>query len=227
MAISERFFERMKDYQDARAAIIEKYDKRMNALKSATGSQYYENESKKAAEEKEKALEMLKSTKGQLLFTTLDAMQIKSDERKETPPTDEQLKILQATTSLKNVDPEYLDTIANSLQESDLCLSVLDDFASANGIRRNYRAMSKNPKMSPGNTTATIQEIRKAVDEFIRTDKNENIERIVQSRNDRFGDNGTEIPKRELFTDDKSMYEIITPWMSPEKVAAFRAAVDD
>ena len=226
MAISDRFFERMKSFQDTRAAIIERYEKRMESLKSAAGSLYYDQESKKAAEQKDKELEALKREKGADLFNTLDVMQLASDGRKETPPTDEQLKILQATTSLKNVDPEYLDTIANTLKESDLCLSVLDDFAAANGIRRDYRSMSKNHKMSIGNTTAAIQALRKAVDDFIDTDRNKSIERIMQSRADRYGNTGDMVPKREIFTDNNSMYEVIAPWMNQESISAFMAAID-
>lgn len=226
MALSEKFFEKMKEYQDIRAGIIERFEKRMKTLESANGSKYYEEEVKKATDQRNNDLKELKSSKGVYLFNILDLMESKSNERKAEAPTEEQMRLLQTATTMRVIDEEYLDSVAYALKKNPSCLIALEDFAAANGLNKDYRSLMDDKKMSVERTRTTIQNLRKSIDDFVETDQNTNIERIIKSRAERYGETGDSIPKKREFTDKNSMYEIIAPWMDSESVEAFCAAVD-
>ena len=228
MTISERFFEKMKEYQDMRKKIVDNFENRKKTISSTIGSDYYNQELQSAQEKMMKELDNLRNEKGSALFDILDLMESRSNERRADIPTEEQTRLLQAATMIENgeVDEEYLDSVAYALKKSPVCLAVLEKYATSNGLNKDYRSLSDDKRMSIESTRNVIQSLKQSVDDFIKSDTEKEIADIIQRRAERYGDNGTVAPKRDLFDDNDKMYSIIAPWMNSEDVTSFCAAVD-
>lgn len=231
---SELFFIKAKDFQNKRKAIMDTYETRAAQLEDARGSKYFTDEMKKATDARDNALSELKSEYRESFRIALDGMSKANGNRGTTPPTQEQLAILQVLQMRGIVDEPYraafqkdLDRAANTCADNAMCISVLNDISRKNGFIRGYHSTAK--EMSVEDVDRVIKNLTDVLPDFMEHDT-KRAARIVQERNARlYGTTGNEkpLPKRPLFDSKADCYaEFTHGLLSGEALTAFCAAVD-
>ena len=231
---SELFFIKAKDFQNKRKEIMDTYETRAAQLEDARGSKYFTDEMKKATDARDNALSELKSEYRESFRIALDGMSKANGSRGTTPPTQEQLAILQVLQMRGVVDEPQraafqkdLDRAANTCADNAMCISVLNDIARKNGFMRGYHSTAK--EMSVEDADRVIKNLTDALPDFMEHDT-KRAARIVQEHNARlYGTTGNErpLPKRDLFDNKTDCYAEFTHGMlSGEALTAFCAAVD-
>ena len=231
---SELFFIKAKDFQNKRKEIMDTYETRAAQLEDARGSKYFTDEMKKATDTRDNALSELKSEYRESFRIALDGMSKANGSRGTTPPTQEQLAILQVLQMRGVVDEPQraafqkdLDRAANTCADNAMCISVLNDIARKNGFMRGYHSTAK--EMSVEDADRMIKDLQAALPDFMEYDTKK-AARIAQEHNARlYGTTGNErpLPKRELFDSKTDCYAEFTHGMlSGEALTAFCAAVD-
>ena len=216
---------------------METYETRAAQLEDAKGSKYFTDEMKKATDARDSALDALKSEYSESFRIALDGMSKANDSRGTTPPTQEQLAILQVLKLRSKPDPNNqtackafqheLDLAANSCADNAMCISVLNDIARENGFLRSYHSTAK--EMSVENADRMIKNLHDALPDFMEYDTGR-AARIAHEHYARmYGTSGNEkpLPKRPLFDDKAGCYaELTHGYLSGEALTAFCAAVD-
>lgn len=231
---SELFFVKAKDFQNKRKAIMDAYETRAAQLEDARGSKYFTDEMQKATDTRDNALSELKSEYRESFRIALDGMSKANGSRGTTPPTQEQLAILQVLQMRGIVDEPQraafqkdLDRAANTCADNAMCISVLNDIARKNGFMRGYHSTAK--EMSVDDADRMIKDLQAALPDFMDYDT-KRAARIAQEHNARlYGLTGNErpLPKRELFDSKADCYAEFTHGMlSGDALTAFCAAVD-
>ena len=214
---SELFFIKAKDFQNKRKEIMDTYETRAAQLEDARGSKYFTD------------------VDG---VVTVDLKKIMNEEangsRGTTPPTQEQLAILQVLQMRGVVDEPQraafqkdLDRAANTCADNAMCISVLNDIARKNGFLRGYHSTAK--EMSVDDADRMIKDLQAALPDFMEHDT-KRAARIAAEHNARmYGTTGNErpLPKRELFDNKADCYaEFSHGMLSGDALTAFCAAVD-
>ena len=231
---SELFFIKARDFQNKRKEIMETYETRAAQLEDAKGSKYFTDEMKKATDARDSALDALKSEYRESFRIALDGMSKANGSRGTTPPTEEQLRLLQLLQMRGVVDEPQraafqkdLDRAANTCAENAMCISVLNDIARKNGFLRGYHSTAK--EMSVDDADRMIKDLHAALPDFMEHDTGR-AARLAQEHNARmYGLTGNEapLPKRPLFDDKAGCYAELTHGMlSGDALNAFCAAVD-
>ena len=231
---SELFFIKARDFQNKRKEIMETYETRAAQLEDAKGSKYFTDEMKKATDARDSALDALKSEYRESFRIALDGMSKANGSRGTTPPTEEQLRLLQLLQMRGVVDEPQraafqkdLDRAANTCAENAMCISVLNHIARKNGFLRGYHSTAK--EMSVDDADRMIKDLHAALPDFMEHDTGR-AARLAQEHNARmYGLTGNEapLPKRPLFDDKAGCYAELTHGMlSGDALNAFCAAVD-
>ena len=144
-----------------------------------------------------------------------------------TPPTADQLSILQALKMRDSVTQKELDRAANSCKDNALAISVINELAQKNGFLRGYH--TENGEMSVEDADRVINNLKAALPDFMAYDTSK-AARIVADHNARmYGTTGEERPlaKRPLFESKAECFNTLLPFgMSEETYNGFIAAVD-
>lgn len=242
MKNSENLFFHAKKYQDERKAIIDAYEKKMLSLEDARGSKLYEKESAKAADERDKALNSLQAEYKGGFDSILKEMRNVSESRGATPPTEDELRIIQALKLKETATQGELDRIANAVKNNGLCLSVVQDVAKKNGIMRNYLALCTEKTMPAAGVEDCIKSLGNCLADFIKHDTSR-AARMAREAHERvygkidetkpaervtggYTSGYTPVPKRPLFDTKESFYSVVAN-MKGEELAAFCASVDN
>jgi len=231
---SELFFVKAKDFQNKRKEIMDTYETRAAQLEDTKGSKYFTDEMKKATDTRDNALSALKDEYRESFRIVLDGMDKANSSRGTTPPTQEQLAILQVLQMRGVVDEPQraafqkdLDRAANTCADNAMCISVLNDISRKNGFLRGYHSTAK--EMSVEDAARMIKDLHAALPDFMEHDTGR-AARLVQEHNARmYGLTGNErpLPKRPLFDDKAGCYaELTHGYLSGEALTAFCAAVD-
>ena len=239
---SENLFFHAKKYQDERKAIIDAYEKRMTDLEDARGSVLYDKESKKAAEERDNALSTLKAEYQGGFNSIINEMRAVNSSRATNPPTEEELRIIQALKLKEKVTKAELDRIANAVKNNGLCLSVVQEMANKNGIIASYNSLCTEKGMTTAGAEDCINTLENSVKDFIdndlsrsarlykeyserlygKPDESKKAERIVGG-----WASGYVAPrKRPLFDTKASFYSVVAN-MEGDTLTAFCASVDN
>lgn len=227
MKNTDIFYSKAAEFQSKRKAITDAYEKRLNELEKAKGSQLYTEERGKAADARNTALQALQIEYRETFRATLDAMANANGKRGATPPTADQLSILQALQMRDTVALEELNRAANSCKDNALAISVLNEIARKNGHMRTYRTESGD--MSAADVDQAINGLRKGLADFMAHDTPRAARIAAENHAALYGKAATErpLPKRQLFTDKESCFNaLFTFSMDKEAFAAFCAAVD-
>ena len=224
---TDLFYTRAKEYQDKRANIISTYDERMKALENAKGSKLFEEESKKAEDTRDAALNALKSEYNTYFGISLDAMAKANASRKMTPPTEEELRTLQLLKMKDKPTEAELQAAANTLKGNVSCLSVLTEISHNAGYLRGYTDYADNKEMPFEDVDEAIKNIHGNLRDFMDYDTTRAGRVAANYHAEHYGANpeAQALPKRPLF-DDKAgcFYEICG--MTGEVLAAFENAVN-
>lgn len=242
MKNSENLFFHAKKYQDERKAIIEAYEKKIVSLEDARGSKLYDKESKKAAEERDNALNSLKAEYSRGFDSILNEMRNASESRGATPPTEEELRIVQALKLKETATQGELDRIANAVKNNGLCLSIVQDVAKKNGIVRNYLSLCTEKAMPAAGVEDCIKSLSACIRDFVNYDT-QKAARLAREAHERvygkidetkpaektlggWASGYTPVPKRPLFDTKEGFFSVVAN-MKGEELAAFCASVDN
>lgn len=239
---SENLFYHAKKYQDERKAIIEAYEKKIVSLEDARGSKLYEKESKKAAEDRDNALNSLQAEYKGGFDSILKEMRNASESRGATPPTEEELRLVQALKLKETATQGELDRIANAVKNNGLCLSIVQDVAKKNGIMRNYLSLCTEKAMPAAGVEDCLKTLGNCISDFMKHDTSR-AARIAREAHERvygkidetkpaektlggWASGYTPVPKRPLFDTKEGFFSVVAN-MKGEELAAFCASVDN
>lgn len=224
---TDMFFKRCKEYQDKRKGIIDEYEARIKALEDAKGSKYYTDETKKAEDKKDEALNALKAEYNAYFNTHFEAMKKANGSRAMTPPTEEELRILQLLKMKEKPTEAELAAAANALKGNVTALGVLTEISHNAGYMRGYMSYAENNEMPVAEVDETIKGLASAVRDFMDFDtgKAARIARGHQERIYGVDQDAPALPKRPLFEDKEAcFYEVAR--MGGDSFNAFCNAVD-
>lgn len=234
---SDLFYNRAAEFQSKRKEIIDTYESTLAKLEKAKGSQLYTEETEKAAKTRDAALQALQSEYREYFRISLDAMADANSKRGVTPPTADQIAILQALKMRSKPDPNNttaitafqreLDRAANSCTDNAMCISVINDIARDCGIMRPYHCTAK--EMTVEDADKAIESLRGSLNDFLRHDTSRAARAAQHYYGEKYGTTGNERPlaKRPLFEDKASCFNTLLPFgMSGETYNAFCEAVD-
>ena len=210
MRNSENLFFHAKKYQDERAAIVEAYEKKLASLEDAKGSKLYEKESMKAAADRDNALSSLKAEYISGFNSILQEMRNASDSRGATPPTEEELRLVQALKLKETVTQGELDRIANAVKNNGICLSIVQETARKNGIFRDYIALCTEKAMPAAGVDECLKILGNGIKDFMESDTSKTA-RLYREHYERlYGSTGQEpAKKRPLFDTKEGFYSVI------------------
>ena len=224
---TDLFYSRAAEFQSKRKEIMDTYESTLAKLEKAKGSQLYTEETEKAAKTRDAALEALQSEYREYFRISLDAMSEANGKRGVTPPTAEQLSILQALKMRDSVTQRELDRAANSCKDNALAISVINEIAKKNGFLRGYH--TETGEMSVEDADKAIESLRGSLNDFMQHDTSRAARAAQHYYGEKYGTTGNERPlaKRPLFEDKAGCFNELTPFgMSKETFTAFCEAVD-
>lgn len=225
---SDMFYSRAKEYQDKRKDIIDDYEARMKKIETARGSQYFDDESKKAEETRDKALTALKGEYTDYFNIALDAMRKANNSRGIVPPTEEELRIIQMLKLKDKPTEQELEAAARTLKGNATCLSILTEMAHKAGYIRDYMHYSENKEFPIDMAEDLINGLAKDVKDFLDYDSTR-AARIVNEHNKRmYGERGNapKLAKRRLFDTKEDCFDIVGS-ISGDNLEAFLKAIDE
>lgn len=228
MKNTETLYTRAKEYQDKRAEIITAYETRMNELEDKRGSEYFEKESRKAVTDREEALKPLKAEYLGYFIETLNAMTAANTNRAMTPPTEEELRLIQLLKLKEKPTEAELEAAANTLCNNATCLSILTEIAHKQGYIKGFANFSKAKEMPVDTAEATINQLNGNLRDFIEHDTSR-AARVAQNYHKNvYGLSGDEkpLPKRAIFQSKDECFKELAG-LSGDAYDAFCAAVDN
>lgn len=126
-------FSAMKQFTDKRTAARETYLQTMAKYEGAKGTPFYDEQRERALKARTDAVESIKNATAEIVDNALRVIRKSIAGRGMTPPTDEQLRILQLLQMRKNVTPGELYAAALSMNGNGACLQVLQEMAQDTG----------------------------------------------------------------------------------------------
>lgn len=250
---TRNLYTKAKEYQDKRKAIVDAYEGRLASLERMKGSQYYEEEAKKAEAERDTAVSALKEEYSPAFEAIMGEMLAAAGRREAQAPTAEELRIVQALKlrdykSMRNVNEEILTEelshIARAVKGNAMCLSIVQDVARENGIHTDFTSMYTGSNMPIETVKRCMSAISGILTDFMDHDTKYASRIAREAHEKRFGkmDEGnkpeevrfglgraagyTPLPKRELFNTQEEFYSSLFN-MKDATYANFSAAVND
>lgn len=248
---TRNLYTKAKEYQDKRKAIVDAYEGRLASLERMKGSEFYEEEAKKAEAERNTALSSLKAEYVPGFEGILQEMKAVSGRRATTPPTEEELRLVQALKlrNYKDMPNKNLDLIAEELLQiaqavkgNAMCLSIIQDVARENKIPKDYLSLYTGSNMPALTVLKILEVIGAKLSDFVDHDTNP-VARMAREKHERqFGKTDetqsrekvllgmssgyAPVPKRELFDTQEDFYTSLFN-ITGEAYANFSAAVND
>lgn len=201
------------------------YETRAAQLEDAKGSKYFTDEMKKATDTRDAALSALKDEYREYFRISLDAMAKANGSRGMTPPTDEELRLVQLLKMKDSVTQQELDAAANTLKGNGTCLAILTEIAHKQGFARGYNNYAETKEMPVDVAAEQVKSLAGWLNDYMEHDTGR-AARLAQEHNARmYGGGQDPLPKRPLFeTKEQCFYEIAR--MGGDTLTAFCAAVD-
>lgn len=224
---TDLFYNRAKEYQDKRKDIVDTYEKRAAQLEDARGSKYFDDEMKKATETRDSALSALKGEYAEYFRISLDAMAKANGSRGMTPPTDEELRLVQLLKMKDSVTEQELDAAANTLKGNTTCLAILTEIAHKQGFLRGYMSYSDSKEMPTDTAADTVKGLHSSIREFMEYDTPRAARVARQHHEQLYGavPDAPALPKRPLFDSKTECYKELAG-LSGDALTAFCKAVD-
>lgn len=218
---SDLFYSRAAEYQTKRKDIVDDYEKKLARLESYKGSKGYDDDVAKATKEKDAAIEALKSEYSGYFDIAINAMREANSGRGVTPPSADQLAILQALKLRDSVSQKELDRAANSCKDNAMSIAVINEIAKKNGYIRGYH--SESGELAVEAVDRTIDGLKSSLRDFMDYDT-PRAARVARDHHAALygaDPNAQPLPKRKLFETKAEFYG-----MSGDDLTAFCNAVD-
>ena len=135
MKQTERFYNHVRWFKDAQNEIESEYSRTLADAERFKGSEAYREIKAKADETRAAALKKERQTAYKAFREIFAAMRANVTGRKITPPTQEQLAILQALKMRTSLTADEVKQAANCMSDCPLAVSVLSDLAKDKGLK--------------------------------------------------------------------------------------------
>lgn len=145
--MSERtkwFFDDWCKFRNGLREIWASFDQGMKEIEPMKGSSRYTERFEELRAERDNAIHDLRTEFRNEFSVTIEGMRQSVNTRPATPPSADQLAILQALNMRQKVSVEDLEMAEQSLNGNDLALSTLQDLASAKGVHYQIPTTKKN-----------------------------------------------------------------------------------
>ena len=160
------YYKNAQGYREKLRTIWAKYEGDISRLERFKGSAGYAEDVKKAENERKTAIAALQTETAKKFDECLKAMRDHARNQKMTPPTAEQLALLQALKMREKITRAELEQAARTLQNSPVSLSVLGAIGEKNGVYNiNYG------RETPASVQAHIDELAKSARLICKLDK--------------------------------------------------------
>lgn len=163
MKNTDLFYSLAKEYQDKRRQKMQSFENRSEQLSQMRGNRYFDAEMTKATNEKDAALTSLKREYSEHFGAVLSSMDKANRQRKLTPPTEEELRLISLLKMKDKLTEQELDAAANMLKGNSTCLAVLTKIAHKQGYLRGYMNCSDNAEMSAESVKTAIDSLNSSV----------------------------------------------------------------
>lgn len=164
MTNTDSLYVAMNDFRKAQIANRETYLQKKRNIDRYKGSEGYSGDLQKIQKERADANAAARAICKEKVDLIFKCMANANRKRAATPPTEEQLRLLNAASMMKKPSKLMLDSIANSMNGNAVGLAVLDDIAKAawaddpNSYTPNYAAMAEK-EMSVPDADAAIRSL--------------------------------------------------------------------
>lgn len=153
-------------YMKTRTEARELYRVTIHRLERMRGSQYYDDEAKAAREKRAATVEEAQAKARAACQQIFSKMRENAAKIHTSPPTPEQLAILQALQMREGVTPEELEEIAAAMEGNALALSVVDEISRKNGRYSNFGG-TMSRKLSRAAAESMIHELQRGAEKII------------------------------------------------------------
>ena len=126
---TRHYYEACTGYRQGLRGIWADFDKKMQQLERYKGSAGYEKEKAEAEKARDAAITALQTEYRDKFNGILKGMRESATTRSMTPPTQEQLALLQALKMRDKISRDELEQAGRTLKDSPVCLSVLQEIA--------------------------------------------------------------------------------------------------
>ena len=126
---TEQYYMTAKNHREKLKLIWQTYETEVAALEKHQGSQYYDEEIKKAAEKRDTAIAATKDATATAFNEILLGMRESAVNRPMATPTDAELALLSALKMRERISRQEIEQAARTLKNSPVCLSVLQEIA--------------------------------------------------------------------------------------------------
>lgn len=224
---TDLLFKKLLEFQNKRKAATDNYDKRLTEIADTKGSKYFDDEAKKASDTKNAALDALRAEYGPVFDRTLQSMAETNGKRGITPPTEDELRLLQLLKMRDSVTETELEAAANTLSGNPTCLAALTEIAHKQGFLRGYMSYATSKEMPVDVAESTIKGLASAIRDFMEFDTPRAARTYQEFHDRRYGVdlNAAPLPKRLPFTDKAGCYKRLAG-LSGDDLTAFCKAVD-
>lgn len=126
---TKHYYEACTGYRQSLRNIWKDFDTKMQQLEKYKGSAGFEKDKAAAEKERDAAIKAVQSEYADRFNDILKGMRKSATTRSMTPPTQEQLALLQALKMRHKISRDELEQAGRTLKENPVCLSVLEEIA--------------------------------------------------------------------------------------------------
>ena len=226
MKNSESLYLRARSFQDRRKSIIDKYESKMKSLEkmNVKGTSYHSTEAENAAKERDASLRILRDEYQNYFNSCLSSMEEANKKRTLTPPTDDELRLLQLLKMRETPTETELTAAAHTLKGNPTCLAVLEDIAHRAGIPRSFLDYAETKQMPIEKANTALRGLASSLKDFMENDTTKSSRAEARYHTEHYGGN-SELTKRALFENKADCFKELTGF-SGDSLTAFLSAVD-
>lgn len=225
MKNTEMLYSAVRDYTVKRANARETYIRRMDSIRDMKGSQRYEQERASAAKMREQTVTAAAADARKIVQTAVGAMEKNARSMRLTPPTDEQLRLLQLLSMRSRLSQNEVTQAANALGDCGAALEALRDVAAARGVQYPLIAFPENVSLSIDQAINTLKSICAGVDKVLNEKTGADPTRLLtaQLHQRHYGgdfDPDT-FPAAKLYDSEQDFFSSLTSVSYPALCAAY------
>ena len=217
MKNSQRYYERVRGFLNATKEIEDEHAATLNRAERFKGSTAYKEVETEADAKRDAAIKAEREYTGKEIRAIIESMRQTVRSRKVSPPSVEQVNVLEVLRMKKNVTADEIKQIANNLKDCPLALSVLLEVAHDHNIIFTGNLVET---MSIDRIIEYVDNLENSAFNMLRGE-NSRFSRVPENLSDcitRFGGFAYKIDRDEL----GGQHAVI----NEDRIAEFTAAVD-
>jgi len=219
---TELLYLKMKQFQDKRVELVEKYEEGLQSIERFKGSPGYNDEEKKLKDQYEADLIALVGEYRPGFLTIFGGMMDAIGRRSISAPTNDQINLLNVLKMKRKVTLEELQRTAEAVKDNPIAISVLNEIAQDHGVMRSFDSLC--PEMSSQRASEIVTGMKNGLDDYLQHDTTKASRVADQYYHKHYGTSEGKLTKRRLFTDKADFYREIG--LEGETLRQFSEIVD-